>query len=147
MVVYKFYYLDEKRSGHLVVNFINTMTYFFLDNSVLLSYVLGIESSQMEDNMPRKSPYPIVLSASERSSLEKISLKYTSPYYLVVRAKTILMASQGLDNKTIGEKLSLPRQIVSKWRKRFFDERIEGLEDQSRPGRPSSFSPSRDRSG
>ena len=130
-----------------MVNFINTMTYYFVDNSEHLGYVLGIKSSFPEDDMPRKSPYPILLSASERSALEKVSQKYTSPYYLVVRAKAILMASQGMDNKTIGGKLSLPRQIVSKWRKRFFDERIEGLEDQSRPGRPSSFSPARGRSG
>ncbi|MHA2055391.1 MAG: hypothetical protein ACW99F_17575 [Candidatus Hodarchaeales archaeon] len=51
------------------------------------------------------------------------------------------MAAQGLDNNTIGHRLSLPRQIVSKWRKRFFNERMEGLEDLSRPGRPSGFSP------
>jgi hypothetical protein len=118
-----------------------------MDYSKLLGYILDIKSSLKEDNMPRKSPNSIVLSTSERSALEKVSQKYTSPYYFVVRAKAILMASQGLDNETIGGKLSLPRQIVSKWRKRFFDERIEGLEDQSRPGRPSSFSPSRGRSG
>jgi hypothetical protein len=118
-----------------------------MDNSELLGYIFGIKSSVKEDNMPRNSPYSIVLSPSERSALEKIAHKYTSPYYLVVRAKAILMASQGLDNETIGGKLSLPRQIVSKWRKRFFDERLEGLEDQPRPGRPSSFSPSRSRSG
>lgn len=91
--------------------------------------------------MPRKSPYLIVLSPAEISELERIARKYTSPYYLVVRAKTILMAAQGLENETIGQRLSLPRQVVSKWRKRFFDERLEGLEDRSRPGRPSGFSP------
>ncbi len=91
--------------------------------------------------MPRKSPYVIVLSDSERTELERIASKYTSPYFLVVRAKVILMAAQGLDNKTIGERLSLPRQIVSKWRKRFFEERLEGLEDRPRSGRPSAFSP------
>ena len=91
--------------------------------------------------MPRKSPYPIVLSQNERFELERVAKSYTSPYYVVVRAKIALMAAQGLDNKTIGERLSLPRQIVSKWRKRFFEERFEGLEDRPRPGRPSVFSP------
>ena len=66
---------------------------------------------------------------------------YTSLYYFVVRAKIVLMAAAGLDNQTIGERLSLPRQIVSKWRKRFFEERLEGLEDIPRAGRPSDFSP------
>ena len=92
--------------------------------------------------MPRKSPFSIVLSQAERTQLERIANRYTSPYYIVVRAKIALMAADDLDNKTIGERLSLPRQIVSKWRKRFFDERLEGLEDRPRPGRPSTFSPS-----
>ena len=91
--------------------------------------------------MPRNSPFPIELSAAEESELMRIARKYTSPYYYVVRAKIILMAAQGLDNKSIGEKLSLPRQIVSKWRKRFFTHRLEGLEDRSRSGRPSGFPP------
>jgi hypothetical protein len=67
--------------------------------------------------------------------------RYMSPYYQVVRAKVVLMAAKGPDNNTIGRRLSLPRQIVSKWRKRFFNERLEGFEDRSRPGRPSGFSP------
>ena len=67
--------------------------------------------------------------------------QYTSPYYLVVRSKIVLLATQGLENRIIAEKLSLPRQIVSKWRKRFFEQRLEGLEDQSRSGRPTAFSP------
>jgi transposase len=81
------------------------------------------------------------LSPAEKTALVRIARKYTSPYYHVIRAKIVLMAAQGLDNKSIGEKLSLPRQIVSKWRKRFFEQRLEGLEDRSRPGRPSGFPP------
>ena len=97
--------------------------------------------------MPRKSPFPIVLSVAERAELERIARKYTSPYYSVIRAKAILMAAENMENDAIGQKLSLPRQIVSKWRKRFYDERCQGLEDRSRPGRPSGFPPRRRRSG
>ncbi len=91
--------------------------------------------------MPRKSPYLILLSNTEREKLEEIASQYTSPYYIVVRAKVVLMAAQGLDNKTIGERLSLSRQIVSKWRKRFYDDRLNGLSDMPRTGRPSVFAP------
>lgn len=97
--------------------------------------------------MPRKSPISIVLSHNERTQLESMAVRYTSPYYIVVRAKIVLMAAEGLDNKTIGERLSLPRQIVSKWRKRYFEERLEGLEDRPRCGRPSTFSPEYRHSG
>jgi hypothetical protein len=36
-----------------------------------------------------------------------------------VRAKTILMAAQGLENKEIARRIDHPFQIVSKWRERF----------------------------
>ena len=91
--------------------------------------------------MPRQSPYTIALTNSERSVLEDMARKYTSPYCQVVRAKVILLAAQGLDNDQIGSQVSLPRQIVSKWRKRFFEERLAGLENLPRSGRPPSFSP------
>ena len=91
--------------------------------------------------MPRKSPYTLLLDPKEREYLATIVRKYTSPYRDVMRAKVILFASQGLSNKEIGERLDLPRQIVSKWRKRFFDERLVGLEERSRRGRPRVFPP------
>ena len=91
--------------------------------------------------MPRKSSYPIVLTSSENAALMKMARKYTSSYFQVVRAKAILMAAQGLRNDQIATRVSLPRQIVSKWRKRFFEERLEGLENLPRSGRPPGFSP------
>jgi hypothetical protein len=118
---------------------------YYNDTSASNWYPWDIFSNK-EDQMPRKSPFLIELSVAERAELEKIARRYTSPYYLVVRAKAILMAAQDLENDVIGQKLGLPRQIVSKWRKRFYDERLQGLEDRSRPGRPSGFSPGRRRS-
>lgn len=91
--------------------------------------------------MPRKSPFVITLADKERKSLQEIARKYTSPYYLVMRAKAIILASEGLENIEIGKRLDLPRQIVSKWRKRFFHEQLDGLNDRPRQGRPRSFSP------
>jgi transposase len=91
--------------------------------------------------MPRKSPYTVILDLNEKRKLQQIARKYTSPYYEVVRAKVILLAAKGLENKEIGEQLDLPRQIVSKWRKRFFEERLAGLQDRPRQGRPCHFPP------
>jgi len=92
--------------------------------------------------MPRKSPYNITLTAHEENSLKSVARKYTSPYRDVIRAKIILMAAQGYTNDEIAFRLNTPRQIVSKWRKRFYYERLMGLQDQPRGGRPGSFSPS-----
>jgi hypothetical protein len=91
--------------------------------------------------MPRVSPYLIELSPAEKAALKRISQKYTSPYYRVIRAKIILLAAQDLDNKSIGEKLNLSRQATSKWRKRFFEQRLAGLADRARIGRPPAFPP------
>lgn len=89
--------------------------------------------------MPRASPYDIELSDDEKEYLEAVSRKYTSPYCEVIRSKVVLLAAQGLQNKEIGERLDLPRQIVSKWRKRFFQERLAGLRERPRRGRPRFF--------
>lgn len=91
--------------------------------------------------MPRESPYGITLTSEEREVLESRARQYTLPYRDVIRAKLILLASEGLENKEIGEILDLRREVVSKWRKRFFEERLPGLEDRPRGGRPPDFSP------
>ena len=91
--------------------------------------------------MPRHSPYTITLTSGEKTALKQIARKYTSSYFNVVRAKIILITAQNLRNDQIAARVSLPRQIVSKWRKRFFEERLEGLENLPRSGRPPSFSP------
>lgn len=97
--------------------------------------------------MPRISPYAITLSEHEREQLETQARQYTSSYRDVIRAKIILYAAQGLSNDGIASRLDLPRQVVSKWRKRFFDLRLAGLEEQPRGGRPARFSPQRSRRG
>lgn len=91
--------------------------------------------------MPRESPFRIFLELEEKEKLEAITRKYTSPYCDIMRAKAILLAAEGLSNKQIGQRLDLPRQIVSKWRKRFFEQRLAGLQEQPRRGRPRSFPP------
>ena len=97
--------------------------------------------------MPRKSPFSIVLSREERITLETQVHQYTSPYCDVIRAKIILLANEGLSNDVIAGRLDTPRQIVSKWRKRFALARLPGLEAQPRGGRKARFSPQPRRSG
>ena len=94
--------------------------------------------------MPRKSPFIITLSAIESKKLKGMASKYTSPYREVIRAKIVLYAAAGLRNDEIAQRLDTPRQIVSKWRKRFARERFSGLEEQPRSGRPARFSPLND---
>ena len=95
--------------------------------------------------MPRKSPFAIVLSKEEHTMLETQVRQYTSPYCDVIRAKIVWFAAEGLSNDIIATRLDTPRQIVSKWRKRFALARLPGLQAQPRGGRPALFSPQRRR--
>ncbi len=91
--------------------------------------------------MPRISPFAVNLTNAEERRLQEVSRKYTSPYCDVIRAKIVLLAAEGLENTQIAARLDLPRQIVSKWRKRFCQERLGGLEERPRRGRPNLFPP------
>jgi len=96
--------------------------------------------------MPRKSPFTVVLSEDEWQHLECLARQYTSPYCDVIRAKIVLLAAEGHSNDVISSRLDTPRQIVSKWRKRFCLARLPGLEDEPRGGRKARFSPQSRRS-
>lgn len=93
--------------------------------------------------MPRRSPFVIRLTEEERAELEARCKEYTSPHRDVMRAKIVLLASQELGNDRIAAQLGLPRQIASKWRQRFCLQRLPGLDDRPRGGRPARFSPQR----
>ena len=91
--------------------------------------------------MPRLSPFHIDLGTEDEAILEALARRYTSPYRDVIRAKIVLYAAQGLSNDEIAKRLDTPRQIVSKWRKRFFEQGVRGLEELPRQGRPGVFPP------
>jgi transposase len=67
--------------------------------------------------------------------------RYTLPYRDVIRARIVLLAVAGLGNDEIAARLDARREIVSKWRKRFFEEGMAGLKERARAGRPPTFPP------
>ncbi len=91
--------------------------------------------------MPRHSPYAIVLSTEERQVLTARAAQYTRPYFEVQRAQMILWAAEGWSNEAIAHRVQARREAVSQWRHRFSEERLPGLEDRPRSGRPRVFSP------
>lgn len=92
--------------------------------------------------MARPSLYPIELAEDEERELRHRAARYTLPYRDVQRAKTILMAAQGLENGEIARRLEVRVDTVRKWRKRFFEQRLAGLEEAPGRGRKPAFSPS-----
>ncbi len=97
--------------------------------------------------MPRTSPFSIKLTREEARELRRRARKYTLAYFLVQRARMILLAADGLSNNEIAHRLSTRREVVTFWRKRFFHERLAGLEERPRPGRPRVFPPRGRRAG
>jgi transposase-like protein len=87
------------------------------------------------------SPFEIVLSAAERQELEHRARCYTASYAQVLRAKIVLFAVDGLTNVEIAARLDTSPQVVHRWRKRFCEHRLKGLQDAPRSGRPRVFSP------
>ena len=97
--------------------------------------------------MARKSGFVIELSGEERAELERRVACYTLPHKVVVRAKMILYAAEGQTNTEIARRLETAADVVGRWRRRFFEERLAGLEDRERAGRPRRFPPGANRRG
>jgi putative transposase len=86
---------------------------------------------------------PIVLQKEERVQLKAMAHSRSLPHGLVMRARLVLMAAEGVPNNRIAEKLDLSPQSVCKWRQRYLEQRLVGLHDELRPGRPRSISDER----
>jgi hypothetical protein len=117
----------------------NARTYFSASFSVAELASCSLGEGEL---MPGRSPYRIELSDEERSGLESLARSYTSPYWQVTRSQMVLMAADGLRNDQIAARLRCGREVVSQWRKRFFEQRRDGLEDGPWRGRPPVFPPS-----
>jgi transposase len=83
----------------------------------------------------------IVLSAEERAHLEKLLRKQTAERRAVGRARIVLLAADGLTNQQIAMSTGYARWTVTTWRQRFAKDRLAGLQDKPRSGRPPVFSP------
>jgi transposase len=78
----------------------------------------------------------IVLSEDERSQLEMWARRRSSAQALAHRSRIVLLAAEGLKNVEIAERLGTHRTVVTRWRNRFGELRLDGLLDEPRPGQP-----------
>jgi transposase len=91
--------------------------------------------------MPNPVAVPIVLTDDEREQLRAWSRRPTSAQALALRSRVVLACADGPgeSNGQIAAGLGISRHMVTKWRNRFAVDRLEGLLDEPRPGRPRTI--------
>src|SRR5262249_8565395 len=87
------------------------------------------------------SKYPVRLNPKRRKRLEAIVRRRSRSHWLVVRARVVLLSATRIPILAISDALSLDRQVVRRWRKRFIVGGVEALKDRDRPGRPKAIAP------
>jgi transposase len=78
----------------------------------------------------------VVLSDAERRTLEGWARRRSSAQGLALRARIVLGAAAGQSNTELAGDLGVTRMTIAKWRGRFVRDRVDGLLDEPRPGRP-----------
>jgi transposase len=79
---------------------------------------------------------PLVITDAERAELQRRVRAHTSPQRVAKRAQIVLLAADGLPNRQIAPIVGMNQHTVAHWRHRFQAERLAGLTDRQRPGRP-----------
>jgi transposase len=87
------------------------------------------------------SPFTIILSDAEQAALTKLACSPRAEHRIVLRARIVLSAAESATNTAIAGQTGLHVDTVRKWRRRFAQDRLPGLSDQRRSGRPPSFTP------
>ena len=78
---------------------------------------------------------PLVVSAGDRERLGQLVRARRTPQKMVLRARIVLLASEGLSNCAIAQTLETNRNTVLLWRRRFAGGGLAALNDAPRPGR------------
>ena len=79
---------------------------------------------------------PVELVEAERTELERRANAHTSPVRVARRARIILLCADAVPLRQIGNEVGMDEHQVGVWRRRFLSDRLDGLVDKPRSGRP-----------
>jgi transposase len=82
---------------------------------------------------------PLVLSDEERLELNGLAGRRKTAQALAFRARIVLACAEGWQNKEVATKLGVDDVTVGKWRRRFVQNRVDGLRDEPRSGAPRTI--------
>ena len=85
----------------------------------------------------------LVLAQNEREQLQAWTLRRKTAQALAMRSRIVLACASGRENKVVAQRQRVTPQTVSKWRGRFVEQRLDGLLDAPRPGRPRTIDDAR----
>jgi transposase len=85
----------------------------------------------------------VELSDEERAQLTAWTRRATSTNALAMRSRIVLAAADGLGNTAVAAKVGVEVGTARRWRNRFLAQRLEGLLDEPRPGRPRTVTDDR----
>jgi transposase len=87
---------------------------------------------------------PIVLNPEQKQELEQCARARSLSARLVERARIVLLAAAGKQDKEVAEDLGITAHKAARWRQRFLAKGMAGLEkDAPRSGRTPSISPAK----
>ena len=85
----------------------------------------------------------LTVTPAQKADLNRIVKAPSSPQKMVLRARIVQLAAEGLNNDKVAAQLHTSKPTVVLWRRRFLDFGLAGLEEAPRPGRPSSLDPAK----
>ena len=78
----------------------------------------------------------VELSPEQRTALEQLARQRSAPARVVERARIVLLAAEGLENRQIALRMAITPEKAARWRNRFLEGGIAALQkDAPRPGR------------
>jgi transposase len=93
--------------------------------------------------MPNPVAPAVALSDAERARLTAWTRRATSANALATRSRIVLAAAEGLGNTAVAARVGVEVSTARRWRNRFLAQRLEGLLDEPRPGRPRTVTDDR----